>query len=83
MSVALKSLSGTTYTSRATATAAPATSSGCPTGSFQKYYASLPFSSSFIIGLSDRLVVQVTSNQPVRLAFGTAGLPASLTIGMK
>jgi type II secretory pathway pseudopilin PulG len=83
ITVKLQTLSGTTYTLRATATAVSASGGACPTTGFAKYYASLPFSGFFQIALTDRVVVQVSSSLPIRVGYGTAGLPAKLEIGMK
>ena len=77
----LGSLSGTTYTNRATANTIAL--SGCTTTGFQRYSLAFSGMTTFTIGLTDKLVLRLQANEPVRLGFGSTDVPALFTIGMR
>jgi len=80
------STSTTTFVEQGSGTAA---ASGCPAASSQFHRVDISIaisdSSGFNVasGTTQRLAVRLTSNQQVRLLYGTTSTPAQLSIGMK
>lgn len=79
LTVTLLTLSGATYTSRSV-TSWPLT--GCSGGGFTRFSTQLT-AGTFAMGITDRLVLRISSSTPVRLGYGTNGAASALTIGMK